>query len=49
MQALILFAGHVQQLLATLTPDQAAALVSCCCAVGSLLLQYLGYRRGKNE
>jgi hypothetical protein len=49
MQEFAYFAGHAQQLLATLTPEQAAALVSSCCAAGSLLLQYLSYRRSKNE
>jgi hypothetical protein len=42
-------AGHAQQLLATLTPEQAAAIVESCCAAGSLLLQYLSYRRGEKE
>ena len=49
MQAITLLAGHAQQLLATLTPEQAAALVSSCCTAGSLLLQYLSYRRGEKE
>jgi hypothetical protein len=50
MQAFLnLLTGHAHQLLATLTPDQAAALVSSCCTAGSLLLQYLSYRRGEKE
>lgn len=49
MQALTLLAGHAQQLLVTLTPEQAAALVSSCCTAGSLLLQYLTYRRDEKE
>ncbi len=40
-------AGHVHQILATLTPEQASALVKSSCAVGGLLIQYLSYRRGK--
>jgi hypothetical protein len=42
-------AGHAHQLLATLTPEQATAIVSSSCAAGSLLLQYLTYRRGEKE
>jgi hypothetical protein len=42
-------ADHAHQLLATLTPEQAADLVSSCCTAGSLLLQYLSYRRGEKE
>jgi hypothetical protein len=49
MQAFIPMAGHVQQLYATLTPEQAAAIVKSICAAGSLLLQYLSYRRGEKE
>jgi hypothetical protein len=49
MQALILLAGHAQQLLATLTPEQATAIIKSCCAVGGLLLQYLSYRRGEKK
>jgi hypothetical protein len=44
-----LLADHAQQLLATLTTEQATDLVNCCCTAGSLLLQYLSYRRGKGK
>ena len=49
MQVLTLLAGHAQQLFTTLTPEQAAALVSSSCTAGSLLLQYLSYRREQKE
>lgn len=49
MHELAYLAGHTQQFLATLTTEQATGLVSSCCAVSSLLLQYLNYRRGKQE
>lgn len=49
MQTLALLADHAKQLLSILTPEQATAIVSSCCAAGSLLLQYLSYRRGKGE
>jgi hypothetical protein len=42
-------AGYAHQLLTTLTPEQAAAIVESCCAAGSLLLQYLSYRQHKNK
>jgi hypothetical protein len=46
MQDMKLITSHIYQLLITLTPEQAAAIVKSCCAAGSLLLQYLSYRRG---
>lgn len=49
MQVFTLLAGHVHHVLATLTPEQASALVKSSCAVGGLLLQYLSYRRGKGK
>jgi hypothetical protein len=47
MQVFPLLVGYVHQLLVTFTPEQAAAIVQSCCAAGSLLLQYLSYRRGE--
>lgn len=49
MKELAHLADHTQQLLFTLTTEQASAIVSSCCAVGGLLLQYLNYRRGNKE
>jgi hypothetical protein len=41
--------AHVHHTITSLTPEQAAGLVSAACAAGGLLLQYLNYRRGKAE
>jgi hypothetical protein len=49
MQVFALPFGHAYHLLVTLTPEQATAIAKTCCAVGSLILQYLSYRRLKNK
>lgn len=41
--------AHAQHAITSITPEQAAGLVSAACAAGGLLLQYLTYRRDNNK